>query len=45
MHKEAAFCSASFLEDPSAVKNLVFFNLTATLKSGLCRGPVLDISL
>ena len=45
MHKDAAFCSASFLEFPSDVKNLVSLNFTATLNNGLCLGPVFDINL
>ena len=41
----AAFCSASFFDFPSEINNLVSSNLTPTLKSGLCLGPVFEISL
>ena len=41
----AAFCSASFLDLPSATNNFVSSNFTPTLKSGLCLGPVFEISL
>ena len=33
------------MEEPVASTNLLFFNFTATLKDGLCLGPVLDINL
>ena len=41
----AAFCSAFFFDEPSPCTNLEPFSLTATVKLGLCLGPVLDISL
>ena len=36
---------ASFFEFPIPLTNFVFFILTATLKIGLCFGPVLSITL
>ena len=41
----AAACWAIFFEDPLASINDVFLSFTATLKLGLCLGPVSDINL
>ena len=41
----AAFCSASFLDLPEAIKYFVLGNFTPTLNMGLCLGPVFEISL
>ena len=41
----AAACWACFFDAPSASTYEVSFNLTATLKFGLCLGPVLETNL
>ena len=41
----ASFFSASFLDLPDEIKNLLLGSFTPTLNDGLWEGPVLEINL